>query len=1049
MVVDKMSKIIKRILISILLINIIISIQNVEAKTNTNMHIEVPLSEATEKENLVVSGWLMTESENPEIHIFIDNQEIDQPINRFERADVNQSNPGYPLTTSNQKPGFNTMVSLANYLDGQHILTINVIDPVKQEVLKEYSSIFYVQKSKSVLHLEKPEQSQKIKNELVISGWLMSDNKNASIQYFINGEQVEIPTQRIEREDVIQAMPGYGGKETNPTPGFRSILDTTNYTDGNYFLEMKIVDKQTGEILTADSRNISIKKYDGHVNIDHPTENATSGTTITIDGWVLSELLESELEIYLDNTKIESEIIRSERPDVLNAMNNGYGGNETNPTPGFSTQIDVKNIEDGQHTIEVRIKNKNTGETIATSSRKITTRQYETHINIDHPEVNSTQNNLLTIDGWYLSCYQNNSMKIYIDDQLVNSAITRSSRPDVLSAMNNGYGGKETNPTPGFSVQVNAQNYNDGLHNIKIQIVNNDNGQVIKEDTRSFYLKKYESHLNVDHPETNVKELITVDGWFLATTKNKRIEIYIDDNKVETEIKYSNRPDVLSTMNNGYGGKETNPTPGFSAQVDLKSYKDGAHSLVIKVIDEITGETITSEERSIKLKKYETNINLDNPKVDTTIDRNMKVSGWEVSTATTENIRILIDNEVQNPEIVRSERPDVIDSINGSYGGEETNPTPGFNAIIDLSAYKDGYHTITVEAVDSITNDVISSVSRKFYLQKYAGIVHLETPQTSMLNEENLFVAGWAMAELDNSYIEIYIDGVKQNSEIVRAARPDVIESVNGYGTEVENPTPSFATILDLSNLSVGKHTLEIKLYSKLDEILDETSKDLFIYKDIYFGVDVSYYQENIDWQSVRNDGINFAFIRAGYRGYGTGKIVEDTKFKDNIINALNTGMDCGVYFYTQAITEQEAIEEADFVINKLQEYNVSNRITMPIVIDVEFTGQSDENGLYLGRADWLTTQQRTVIVKAFLDRISAAGYQPMIYASRDFLYFNLYMGQLSNFDVWLAHYTSADDPLSNPSNYSGTYQVWQYTSSGTVSGINGNVDKNIGYKKY
>ncbi len=203
-------------------------------------------------------------------------------------------------------------------------------------------------------------------------------------------------------------------------------------------------------------------------------------------------------------------------------------------------------------------------------------------------------------------------------------------------------------------------------------------------------------------------------------------------------------------------------------------------------------------------------------------------------------------------------------------------------------------------------------------------------------------------------------------------------------------------------------------------------------------GIDVSVYQGTIDWKKVKSSGIDFAIIRAGYRGYGTnGTLVEDSMFSKNVLGAIANKIDVGIYFYTQAITIDEAKEEARFVLNLIKKYGI--KLTYPIAIDTEL---SNANPQYSGRADNLSKQERTKIVKAFCDTIKNAGYIPMIYANKYWLNDNLDMSKLSSYDIWLAHYTEKTD-------YKGNYTMWQYTSTGKVDGISGNVDKSYCYKKY
>lgn len=204
-------------------------------------------------------------------------------------------------------------------------------------------------------------------------------------------------------------------------------------------------------------------------------------------------------------------------------------------------------------------------------------------------------------------------------------------------------------------------------------------------------------------------------------------------------------------------------------------------------------------------------------------------------------------------------------------------------------------------------------------------------------------------------------------------------------------------------------------------------------------GIDISTWQNTIDWAKVKASGIEFAIIRAGFRGYGTGKIVEDDLFYTNLIGATNAGLRVGVYFFSQAINQVEAVEEASMVISLLQKYGV--RISYPITIDSEWSGASGNSG----RADSLSRADRTAVCVAFCETVRSAGYTPMIYASKSWFENNLSVSAFGNYKIWLAHYT----PGGATSSYSGRYEMWQYTSIGSVSGISGGVDMNYGYLGY
>ena len=199
------------------------------------------------------------------------------------------------------------------------------------------------------------------------------------------------------------------------------------------------------------------------------------------------------------------------------------------------------------------------------------------------------------------------------------------------------------------------------------------------------------------------------------------------------------------------------------------------------------------------------------------------------------------------------------------------------------------------------------------------------------------------------------------------------------------------------------------------------------------YGIDVSYYQGNIDWKKVKNSGVEFVIIRVGYRGYGSaGTLVEDPRFKTYLDGATKAGLKVGVYFYTQAITTAEAKAEAKFVLDRIKGYSLQ----MPVYYDIESvdydTGRLDSAGL--------SKAQKTALCTAFCDTIIKSGYSAGVYANYTWL--NYYIdgaGLGRKYPIWLAHYTSN-------TNYDQRMDMWQYSGSGTVSGISAYTDVNVWY---
>lgn len=196
--------------------------------------------------------------------------------------------------------------------------------------------------------------------------------------------------------------------------------------------------------------------------------------------------------------------------------------------------------------------------------------------------------------------------------------------------------------------------------------------------------------------------------------------------------------------------------------------------------------------------------------------------------------------------------------------------------------------------------------------------------------------------------------------------------------------------------------------------------------------VDVSDLQGKIDWERVSEDGIDFAMIRLGRRGYTEGNIYLDNYYYENVSGVQSEGMPFGVYFFSQAITEDEAIEEANFVIKHLS----GSGISYPVVFDHEPVESAD------GRANNLSKNELTHITKAFCQKIEDAGYTPMIYGNA-FDMERLNLNDLKGIDVWYAEYES-----SQPTGQFD-FAMWQYSSTANVSGINTQADLSILFKPF
>lgn len=199
-----------------------------------------------------------------------------------------------------------------------------------------------------------------------------------------------------------------------------------------------------------------------------------------------------------------------------------------------------------------------------------------------------------------------------------------------------------------------------------------------------------------------------------------------------------------------------------------------------------------------------------------------------------------------------------------------------------------------------------------------------------------------------------------------------------------------------------------------------------------YFGVDISKYNGTVDFAKLKNNSVDFVMIRLGSRGYGSGQILLDENFHENMKGASEAGLNIGVYFFSQAITIEEATEEAAFVAENLTDY----KVTYPVVFDMEYI----ENDI--SRIETLSKDAKTTIAATFMSSIQTAGYQPMIYGTKEWLIKEIDLTKLTMYDVWYSQ--QADIP-----DYPYQFQIWQYSLKGQIAGISGDVDFNISFVDY
>lgn len=479
-----------------------------------------------------------------------------------------------------------------------------------------------------------------------------------------------------------------------------------------------------------------------------------------------------------------------------------------------------------------------------------------------------------------------------------------------------------------------------------------------------------------------------------------------------------------------------------------------------------SGQSLRLEAIQIKIvpKQTKGKLYLDTPSNGSTYysSSSINVQGWKMANVSNTSIKAYIDNtEISSSTITYYNREDVTNTIL-NYGTATQNPKAGFKFTLSPEDLTNGSHTIKIVLYSGTT--ALATINSNFKVDKNLHVNYRSHVQD----------VGWQGYVMDGE-----MSGTSGKSYRVEAMNIELINAPSNakilYRTHVQDVGwqnwKSNGEMTGTSGQSLRIEAIEIKLENMDDytveyqvHIQDKGWSDWYMdgetagtmgqskrieairirivehYKRNYRGIDVSQFNGNINWGFVKRDNVDFAFIRVGYRGYGqAGNFAEDTMFKKNIQAAKTAGIPVGVYFVTQAITDAEAIEEANWVLQKVKEYDIE----YPIAIDIEEAGVAAGD---VPRTQNLDKNTRTRLAKIFCQTIKASGYTPIVYTNVDWATNKLNMSELSQYDTWIAHYKY--DVNSKP-NYNGAYTIWQYSDKGSINGVLGNVDLNISYKKY
>lgn len=452
--------------------------------------------------------------------------------------------------------------------------------------------------------------------------------------------------------------------------------------------------------------------------VDTPGEDRVVKDTLYINGWNLSEEADRYIKVTVDGEDFSVNIRFEKRDDVLKSVS-GFGGVETNATPGFYGNIDLKQYADGKHKLVISVRSKKNDHELAKKEISFVTRQYGTLIWVDSPAQNSKVKNKLNIQGWNLSEDANREVTALIDNIDVTQNLKFQQRDDVVKAVQ-GYGGVLTNKTPGFYGEIDVLNLDEGEHNLTIRVRDVETRKTIGEKIVKFFVKNYESLIWIDTPavDSTVKNKVSINGWNLSEDAERIVKAYIDDKDVTTQLKFQKRDDVVNAIQ-GYGGAKTNATPGFYGVYDSSNLADGTHKIKILLKDKITKEVYESNEKEFSLKKYDAYITIDYPQAWTNNRDSMYIQGWQLSSLAERKIEVWINGDNITDKISTYSRQDAVNAMKGKgYGDETTNEYAGFSGTIDIRNYDSGDYILKVRVLSTKTSELLSETSRIIGINK-------------------------------------------------------------------------------------------------------------------------------------------------------------------------------------------------------------------------------------------------------------------------------------------------------------------------------------------
>ena len=340
-------------------------------KYQTKIFFDYPKQSETVFKTINVHGWVMSEAENKTVQIFLDDTDITKQIKRYARPDVIKAVKNYGTEKQNPQSGFDGNVDISKLTVGKHTVKMKVINNDTSETIAEETRTINVRDYYTKIWFDYPKQNNEYKASLNVHGWIMSEQADKIVKFYIDNNDVTERIKRYARPDVTGTVKGFGTAEQNTLAGFDGTIDMSKYKDGKHSVTIKVLEKTTEREISQSTTTFTIHKYATKLHVDYPHQQQNSKNVLKIHGWVMSEQADKSMKFYLNNEDITSQIKLYDRPDVIKAIKN-YGTAAQNPTAGYDGQIDVEKLTAGNYTLKIQVISNVTKEVLETAQVQIT-----------------------------------------------------------------------------------------------------------------------------------------------------------------------------------------------------------------------------------------------------------------------------------------------------------------------------------------------------------------------------------------------------------------------------------------------------------------------------------------------------------------------------------------------------------------------------------------------------------------------------------------------------------------------------------------------------